>query len=280
MSEMKLMDSLAANHRNRFHYRAVIGYERGVVMLQKVYDHAVLNLRGKKVKDLCIGLELLAMELDSGEIGVAYVLKNEISCGCESLPEQGDISGMDAQELAAQMLQGDNPLSNAVGIALCNAVVDYSALSSEVLDAADVFSIQPGDIVGMIGNIKPVAKQLKPKVKRMIIFDRGNPEGVYSEEQQVELLPQCDLIVITSSSLLNGTFSRVISYCQQAREIVLTGATTPLYPEAFQGTGVTVLAGSRWFPQYKKEIFTRISQGGCLRQIMQYGEKVALRLDH
>jgi uncharacterized protein (DUF4213/DUF364 family) len=146
------------------------------------------------------------------------------------------------------------------------------------LDAADVFAVRPGDTVGMIGNIGPVAKQLKPKAKRMIVFDRGKPEGVYPEERQEELLPQCDLIVITSSTLLNGTFSRVISYCRQAREVVLTGATTPLYPEAFHGTGVTVLAGSRWFPQYKKEIFTRISQGACLRQIMQYGEKLAVRL--
>ena len=106
----------------------------------------------------------------------------------------------------------------------------------------------------------------------MIIFDRGKPEGVYPEERQEELLPQCDLIVITSSTLLNGTFSRVISYCRQAREVVLTGATTPLYPEAFHGTGVTVLAGSRWFPQYKKEIFTRISQGNAAPDYAVWGE--------
>jgi uncharacterized protein (DUF4213/DUF364 family) len=249
-------------------------------MLRKVYNSAVPQLKGKKVRDLCIGIELLAVELDGGEIGVAYVLKNEIGCGCELLPEPGALSGMDAEELSSQMLQneGGNPLSNAVGVAVCNAVTDYDALSSEVLDAADVFAVRPGDTVGMIGNIGPVAKQLKSKAKRMIIFDRGKPEGVYPEERQEELLPQCDLIVITSSTLLNGTFSRVISYCRQAREVVLTGATTPLYPEAFHGTGVTVLAGSRWFPQYKKEIFTRISQGACLRQIMQYGEKLAVRL--
>jgi len=51
-----------------------------------------------------------------------------------------------------------------------------------------------------------------------------------------------------------------------------------MYPEAFKGTGVTVLAGSRWFPQYKDEIFNRISQAACLRQIMRYGEKLTVRL--
>ncbi|MGI6406114.1 MAG: enolase N-terminal-like fold-containing protein [Syntrophaceticus sp.] len=47
-------------------------------MLRKVYNSAVPQLKGKKVRDLCIGIELLAVELDGGEIGVAYVLKNEI----------------------------------------------------------------------------------------------------------------------------------------------------------------------------------------------------------
>lgn len=247
-------------------------------MLQKVYENALSDLKGKKVRDLCIGIELLAVELDSGEIGVAYVLKNELVCGCGSLVEAGGFDGMDAQELASWVLSEDNPLKTALGLAVCNAVVDYDALSSEVLDAADVFAVRPSDTLGMVGNIKPVARQLEPKVSRMIVFDRGASKGVCPEEQQAELLPQCDLVVITSSSLLNGSLAMVLSYCRQAREIVLTGATTPLYPEAFQGTGVTVLAGCRWFPQYKDEIFTRISQGACLRQISKYGEKLAVRL--
>ncbi|MGB4504584.1 MAG: DUF364 domain-containing protein [Syntrophaceticus sp.] len=246
-------------------------------MLQKVYESALPRLQGKKVRDVCIGIELLAVQLDGGEIGVAYVLKNEISCGCASLPE-GGFEGMDAQEAASLMLKEKNPLNAALGIAVCNAAADYDALSSKVADASDAFAARPDDVVGMVGNIRPVAKQLEPKVKRLIIFDRADSQGVYPEEQQEELLPQCDLVIITSSSLLNDTFSRVISYCHQAREIVLTGATTPLYPEAFAGTGVTVLAGTRWFPQYKEEIFNGISQGGCLRQIMQYGEKLTVRL--
>lgn len=246
-------------------------------MLQKIYESAMPRLDGKKVKDVCIGMELLAVQLDGGEIGVAYVLKNEITCGCASLPDDG-FEGMDAQDAAFLMLKGKNPLNAALGIAVCNAAADYDALSSKVADAADAFAARADDVVGMVGNIKPVAKQLKPKVERLIIFDRAESQGVYPEEQQKELLPQCDLVVITSSSLLNETFSTVISYCHQAREIVLTGATTPMYPEAFKGTGVTVLAGSRWFPQYKDEIFNRISQAACLRQIMRYGEKLTVRL--
>lgn len=247
-------------------------------MLRRLYENALPRLQGKRVKDLIIGLELLAVELDGGEIGVAYVLRKEISFGCTSPWEAGKVAGMDAQVMASWMLKGDSPLNTAVGVAVCNAAADYDALSSQVSDAAEAFVTRPEDTVGMVGNIKPVAKQLEPKVRRLIIFDKGNPEGVYPEERQKELLPQCDLVVITSSTLLNGTFSRVLSYCRRAREIVLTGATTPLYPGAFQGTGVTVLAGCRWFPQYKNEIFTRIGQAACLSQIIKYGQKLTVRI--
>ncbi|MDR9756039.1 MAG: Rossmann-like domain-containing protein [Thermacetogeniaceae bacterium] len=245
-------------------------------MLQKVYENALPRLIGKKVRDFCIGKKLVAVELDDGGIGVAYNL-NEIECGVQSLPEAGEIVGRDAQEIASFLLK-DNPQYRAVGVAVSNAAADYDSLSTKALDAADVFDARPSDVVGMIGNIKPIAQQLEPRVSRLIIFDRGNPEGVYPEEQQEELLPQCDLVVLTSSSLLNDTFFRVISYCLKAREIVLTGATTPLYPQAFKGTGVTVLAGCRWFPQHKEEIFASIRQGACLRRTIQYGEKLTVQL--
>ncbi len=246
-------------------------------MLQKIYDGALPRLQGKKIKDICIGIELLGVQLEDGEIGIAYVLKNEIGCASASLPNKG-IEGMEAEEAAALMVKRNNPLAAALGIATCNAVADYDSLSSRTLDAADVFDTRPDDVAGMIGNIKPVAKQLKSRVGRMIIFDRADHKKVYPEEEQEELLPQCDLIVITSSALLNGTFSEVISYCSGAREIVLTGATTPMYPDVFRDTGVTVLAGSRWLPEHKEQIFNAISKGGCLREIMPYGEKLAVRL--
>ncbi|HHW29548.1 MAG TPA: DUF364 domain-containing protein [Syntrophomonadaceae bacterium] len=245
-------------------------------MLQKVYENALPRLDGKKVRDYCIGKKLVAVELDDGGIGVAYNL-NETKNEAQSLPEASEIIGKDAQEIASFMLR-DNPQYRAVGVAVSNAAADYDSLSTRVLDAADVFDARPSDVVGMIGNIKPIAQQLEPRVSRLILFDRGNPEGVYPEEQQEELLPLCDLIVLTSSSLLNDTFTKVISYCRKAREVILTGATTPLYPQAFKGTGVTALAGCRWFPQYKEEIFASIKQGACLRRTIQYGDKLTVQL--
>jgi len=249
-----------------------------MLMLQKVYQQALPRLEGKKVRDAVIGLELLAVELDDGAVGVAYVLRKELPAGCASLPEAGKINGMRAEVLASWMLDGKNPLRTALGLAACNAVAPYDELSPEAQDASSALEARPGDTLGMVGYIRPLAARLKHRVNRMIIFDRACSQDVYPEERQEELLPQCDLVVITSSSLINGTFSKVISLCSGAREIVLTGASTPMYPQAFEGTKVTVLAGCRWFPQHKREIFTGIAQAASLRQIIGCGEKLTVRL--
>lgn len=249
------------------------------VVLHRIYEAALPRLQGKWVKDLCVGLELLAVQLDGGEVGVAYVLRGDIPCGCGAPWTAGEAAGMSARDLAAAMRQEANPLSAAVGVAVCNAVADYDALASRVSDAADAFDVRPGDTVGMVGNIGPVARQLRPKARRLIIFDRGQREGVYPDEDQERLLPKCDLVVVTGSTLLNGTFDQVLARCRGAREVVLTGGTTPLYPAAFRDTGVTVLAGCRWFPQYKDQIFARVAQGACLGQITKYGQKLTVRLN-
>lgn len=249
------------------------------MILHRIYEAALPRLEGKEIKDLYVGLELLAVELDGGEIGIAYVLRQEMPCGCGAPWQAGRAAGMRARDLAAAMLEGANPLHAAAGVAVCNAVADYDALASRVSDATGAFDVRPGDTVGMVGNIGPVARQLRPRARRLIIFDKGQPEGAYPEAEQERLLPECDLVVVTGSTLLNGTFDQVLARCRGAREVVLTGGTTPLYPAAFRDTGVTVLAGCRWFPRYKREIFSRVAQGACLGQITKYGQKLTVRLN-
>jgi len=80
---------------------------------------------------------------------------------------------MDAQDAAFLMLKGKNPLNAALGIAVCNAAADYDALSSKVADAADAFAARADDVVGMVGNIKPVAKQLKPEGRETDYIRQG-----------------------------------------------------------------------------------------------------------
>ncbi|NLM21717.1 MAG: DUF364 domain-containing protein [Peptococcaceae bacterium] len=254
------------------------------MILERVYKLALPKIAEQKIKDVRIGLGLLAVELDDSSIGVTYVLRKEIGHACSALPQAGNLVGKSAEEIAGWALKGENVIASALGLAVLNSVAEFEKLqlvnNSPGLDAVFSVEVQPSDTVGIIGHIGPVISKLKEKVEKLYVFERGEnvPDQVYPESAQPELLPNCQLVFISSSSLINGTLEGLLPYCSQAREVVMVGSSTPLYPEAFRGTGVTMLAGARWPAANKESIFTAVGQSAGMRQLIKYGEKISVRV--
>jgi len=254
------------------------------MILERVYELALPEVTGKKIKEVRIGLELMAVELDDGSIGVTYVLRKEIGYACSALPQAGSLVGKPAEEIAGWALKGENVIASSMGLAVLNSVAEFDKLellnNTPGVDAVFSVEVQPTDTVGIIGHIGPVISGLKGKVGKLYIFERGMtiPEQVYPESSQPELLPDCQVVFISSSSLINGTLESLLAYCTKARDVVMVGSSTPLYPEAFSGTGVSMLSGTRWLPANRENILTAISQSAGMRQLIKYGEKMSVRV--
>lgn len=254
------------------------------MILEKIYQLALPKLKGKKIKDVTIGLALMAVELDDGSIGVTYVLRKETDDICTAIPRGKSIVGRNAEEVAIWAVENKNVISSALGLAVLNSVAEFDEFinDGEDKDSDAAFSIKvtDEDTVGIIGNIGPVVSNLRGKVKEMFIFERGDKSenGLYPENRQSELLPECQVVFITSSTLINGTFEKILSYCTNTREIVMVGSSTPIYPEAFKDSRVTVLAGTKWLPENKDAIFTDISQCAGMRQLIKCGKKVSAKV--
>lgn len=257
------------------------------MILERIFDLALPNLAGKKIRDVRIGLNLMGIELDDGSLGITYVLRNEVGHGCTALPHAGNLVGIPAVEIARWVLAltGKNVLSVAMGLAVLNSVAEFDKLkqaqAAPDLDAASAVEVLPSDTVGVIGHIGPVIANLKNKVQRLLIFERGQiaTGQIYPETTQPELLPECNVIFVSSTSLINETLEKVLSYCTKARDVVMVGASTPLYPDAFRGTGVTVLSGTRWQPPHSEAILAGISQSAGVKQLMKYGEKISFKVN-
>ncbi len=237
------------------------------MLIDRVYQSAEPLLKDRVVSDAVLGLSLTAVELDHRDIGLSYILRDRLPAGCSAFGFAQHIIGQPALEVARLVLEGKDDAQRGVGMAVITAATRALDLPDEP-DTPTPFDLQvrSADKVGMIGYIPPVAEQLTKMCARVTIFDKGltvsGGEGaaqVLDMSRQSEVLPQCDLMIITGTTLINGSIDKLLDLCQKAREIVLVGSSTPMLVEAFKGTGVTALAGSWWDHALKDEMFKRLS---------------------
>jgi len=73
------------------------------------------------------------------------------------------------------------------------------------------------------------------------IIERVPKAGDYPDAACDWILPRCDLVIITGSSLINKTLPHLLSLCEDATTI-LTGPSVPMCP-ALLDFGIDRLAG-------------------------------------
>ncbi len=237
------------------------------MLIEKVFQAAEPLLKDRVVTDAVLGLSLTAIELDGKDIGLSYILRDRLPAGCSAFGFAQHIIGQPALEVARLVLEGRDDAQRGVGMAVITAATRALDLPDEPT-AATPFGLQvrPADKVGMIGYIPPVAEQLANLKAQVYIFDKGltlnGGEGaaeVMEMSRQPEILPLCDLMIISGTTLINGSIDHLLDLCRKAREIILVGSSTPMLTEAFRGTAVTALAGSWWDAAYKAEMFKKLS---------------------
>ncbi|NLZ31794.1 MAG: DUF364 domain-containing protein [Firmicutes bacterium] len=255
------------------------------MIMEAVLKEAEPCLKGRTVSDLVVGISLIAAELDNGSLGVSYVLREGLQAGCSIFPYAQEVIGEEASCIAGWAVSGGDYVQKAIGFAVLGA-------ASRALELEDAekpgypfgIEIKKTDTVGMIGYIKPVARMLMERTREVYIFDRGisicggERGAVLPEKEQPRLLPECDVVLFSGTSLINGTTEKLLKMCSRAREVVMVGSTTPMFPRAFRGTGVTVLAGSWWKSGSKEEIFKKISLAGGISSLREYAIKKSVRV--
>lgn len=239
-------------------------------------------LENKTVTDIVIGISLIACQLDDGSVGVSYVLRHGLPPGCSAFAYAKNAVGCLASEIAPWLLEKDDYIGRSIGSAVLSAASRQIDIPDDNKDGK-MFGIDfnSEDTVGMIGLIGPVAKQLKDKVKNIIVFDQsisafGDNVTVYPMQQQPLLLPKCSKLIVTGSSTINGSIDGILDMCKNAQEIAVVGSSTPMFADGWSNTNVTSLCGSWWDNSHKDEIFKIISCGGGIMELQPYMIKKAL----
>ena len=205
--------------------------------------------------------------MDQTDIGRSYILRDRLPAGCSAFGFAQHIIGEPALDVARLVLDGKDDAQRGVGMAVITAATRALDLPAEPATATPFgLQVRKEDKVGMIGYIPPVVEQLAATVSNVYIFDKGltlsggeAAAEVLAMSRQAEVIPQCSLMIISGTTLINGSIDQLLAWCTNTREIVLVGSSTPMLTEAFTDTGVTALAGSWWDSTQKAEMFKRLS---------------------
>lgn len=143
----------------------------------------------------------------------------------------GGLRGLDARE-AAKAVGSWNLEEAGQALAAVNAAGNTCA-RAEALGArvgghyADGLDLR-GRTVAMIGHMHGPAGMAE-LARQVYILEREPQDGDYPDAACDWILPRCDLVIITGSSLINKTLPHLLSLCRGAT-VILTGPSVPLCP--------------------------------------------------
>ncbi|MGC9019500.1 MAG: Rossmann-like domain-containing protein [Candidatus Bipolaricaulaceae bacterium] len=236
-------------------------------MVEELLAAAHERLHGLAVERVVIGLAYTAVLLSDGSLGLAATPHEG---GCHTHPAAGELSGRAASDLAAGLLSPD-PLSSTLGLATVNAVLGDCAQKSP--DPIEVLGIEPESVVGVVGYIDPLIRDLRTRAREVIVFERNLARPGVLPDWAVETeLPRCDVVFITGTAFANKTIGRLVELSQG--RVAVIGPSTPLWAGLLT-RGIDALFGAR--ARNPEGVLRTVAEGGGTRALFRHGlEKVAL----
>lgn len=214
---------------------------------KKVNDISKIN-----VEKVCIGLGYTGVKLSTGHAGLCHTQQSELSPQCCQVNEEaGTFTGSSALELASLVKTWDF-IKNNIGIATLNALfqVIVDKYPSEYLlseeNIVDFIEIKADDTVVMIGKIDPFIQPIKEKTDSFFIIER-NPlhrnKDTLPDTACEEYLPEADILLITGSTIANGSVDYILNSSKNAKQTIMVGPTCGMIPDPFFNKGVTAIGG-------------------------------------
>jgi len=222
-----------------------------------------------EARRVVIGFNWTLVEGPSG-VGLAQTPRREAH-GCQPPSGAGALAGASLRDLVRGLV-GENPVLRAVGAAAVNAAANRFDLDGEAVNGLDLFAsaAAQADAPVSIGAFPGMVERL-PHLR---VIERTPGPGRVPEHAAPALLPQADAVLLTASTLANGTLPGLLGLLRPGAEVVMVGPGTPLSPLLFDH-GVTALAGL--VVEDLDGLIRTVQEGGGARHLKRHGRSVVLR---
>jgi len=244
---------------------------------QKLYDLFKKRAREVNINVLCLGLGYTAVTLSDGGIGLSYT-HFEDKKSCMLLNKHVDYEEKPAIQLL-EKIKSDHPVERSMALALVNALNHKDALEypedkkNKIM--FDQFKIGKGTRVAMVGFIGPLVDLLKQKKALVEVLDASRNMG-QKDDFYAKLGSWADVLLLTSTSILNNTTEEILQKAQPKIKTVMLGPSTPMVAAAFDHLPVQMLAGT--VPIDKANVLKAIRHGMGTPVLQKFSRKSYLSL--
>jgi hypothetical protein len=221
------------------------------------------------VRQVLMGAFWTAVVLDTDPVqcGLASTLRGETEHRGPPIPEAGNLLSYSAGQLA-EWMHSPVTLKASIGLAAYNALLRPDEAAFVELNASQVILDRGvSRRVAIIGHF-PFVEEVRRAAETCWVLELRPRPGDVPAARADELLPQADVVAITSTSLINHTFDGLIRLCRDDALVIMLGPSTPLAPVLLE-TGVDVLSGT--LVADVDRVLQSISQGATFRQIKRAG---------
>lgn len=200
--------------------------------------------------------------ISSRGCGMASTVVPRKPHGEEIVLDAGNLSSKSALELA-QYLYSENTLEAGIGLAALNSLIEPPNEGTVEINAFKyLVNIGAAKRVAVFGHF-PYMSDLKKSAYRLTVFELEPGAEEHHLNEAPELLPDADIVAITSNSLINHTLEEILSHIRGDAFVALVGPSTPLSSVLFDH-GISMLSGVRVVNE--DELFTTVSQAAIFRQ--------------
>ncbi|MDR0840753.1 MAG: DUF364 domain-containing protein [Christensenellaceae bacterium] len=237
------------------------------VILQESVDLVRARL-GARLASITIeravfGLFFSGVKLSTGQGGLCFTpikdIPEAVCCpsSAAAMPLSGKLRGRCAENYLEDIF-GDNILKKALGIATLNALSSLiweleppTAYSVDMgRDAFDGVDVARFEKTVVIGALVPMLKKLIAGGCDFRILEQDSRTLKPRElpyyapaEDAPKYVPGADLLVITGVTILNDTLPGILKLAKPGAQIIVTGPTASMLPDALFARGVTMAGG-------------------------------------
>jgi uncharacterized protein len=193
------------------------------------------------VKEVLRGLHWTAVV--SKHCGLASAMPQET---CDHREEENESSGLLTDMTAlklAQFIYSSDTSKASLGLAAINSQLELNSEKCSDINGIDLLCEKGRDKnISVIGHF-PNLDKLGSAAKNFWIIEKHPLPGDFPEDSIREFLPQSDIVIISSTTLINHTISNILNLCKENSIKMLLGPSTPLSEVLFDH-GIDILSGS------------------------------------